>query len=108
MNRFQESQGGRLEPTPAEKCGHPGPLCGGRAGFQLPTGLLQACQAGGRRYANGWHRTGQPGAGVVVELLDKSDSPVTGVAVILLADPAGLDAKGRDRGCIRGPFGNEG
>ena len=38
---------------------------------------------------------GEPGATVVVELLDKSDSPVTGVAVILLAAPAGLDAKAR-------------
>ena len=33
---------------------------------------------------------GEPEATVVVELLDKSDPPVTGVAVILLADPAGL------------------
>ena len=32
---------------------------------------------------------GEPEA-TVVELLDKSDPPVTGVAVILLADPAGL------------------
>ena len=35
---------------------------------------------------------GEPGATVVVVLLDKSDSPVTGVPVILLADPVGLDS----------------
>ena len=51
---------------------------------------------------------GEPGATVVVELLDKSDSPVVGVAVILLADPAGLVPERGAPGCITGPFANGG
>lgn len=39
---------------------------------------------------------GEPGARVVVELVDKDDSPVPNAAVLLLADPAGLPAAAKD------------
>ncbi len=38
---------------------------------------------------------GEPGASVVVNLVDKDDSPFSGVAVTLLADPAGISAEAK-------------
>lgn len=38
---------------------------------------------------------GEPGASVVVNLLDKSGAPVSGADVMLLADPAGLSSEAR-------------